>query len=61
MMEYGFVLILTLLSAADKLFMHPAKSWWDVMGIVACYYAVIFISGILEMFLDWLIEMLQKK
>lgn len=60
-MEYGFVLILTLMSAADKLFMHPTKSWWDVMGIVGCYYLVIFIGGVFEIFLDWVIEMLEKR
>ena len=55
-MEYSFVLIMTLMSAADKLFMHPTKSWWDVMGIVACYYLVIFIGGILEVFIDWIVS-----
>ena len=61
MMEYGFVLILTLMSAADKIFIHPTKDWWGVMGIVVWYYVVITISGILEMFLDRVMIALKKR
>lgn len=60
-MEYGFVLIIALMSAADKIFITTTKSWWSVLGVIGTYYLVLFLADILDKMLTWFIKYLEDK